>query len=152
MNKMRLKLLAVMFGIALAAGTAYAGPLPGGADTDGDTVENAFDNCTAVSNASQTDTDHDACGDACSNNIDCDVNGNTIVDNPDFATLRMNFLLTVPPGTGGDCATPNNGSVDNADFALMRMTFLNARPAGAGPSGVTTAQCDTSLCQCTPAP
>jgi hypothetical protein len=145
-NKMRLKLLAVMFGTALAAGTAYAGPLPGGADTDGDTVENAFDNCVAVANASQTDTNHDACGDSCSNS--CDFNGNGITDNPDFNVLRMNFLgPNVPAGTDGDC----NGDtlVNNTDFNLLRMQFLGPKN---GPSGVTTAQCDTVSCNCTPAP
>jgi hypothetical protein len=150
MSKMTLKLMAATFGMLLAAGTAYAGPLPGGADTDGDTVENAFDNCTAVSNAPQTDTDHDGCGDSCSNNIDCDVNGNTQVDNADFVTLRMNFGASVTPGTDGDCVV--NGVVDNNDFIQLRMTFGNARPAGAGPSGITTAQCDPALCTCTPAP
>jgi hypothetical protein len=152
MSKMKLKLLVLMFGIFLAAGTAYAGPVPGGADTDGDTVEDAFDNCTAVSNASQTDTDHDACGDSCSNNILCDINGDTVVGNTDFVQLRMAFGNAVPPGTGGDCAVPNDGIVGNSDFVLLRMTFGNARPSGAGPSGITTAQCNTALCQCTPAP
>lgn len=149
---MRLKLMAATFGMFLVAGTAYAGPLPGGADTDGDTVEDAFDNCTAVSNASQTDTDHDGCGDTCSQNIDCDINGDTTVGNVDFVQLRMNFGNSVPPGTQGDCATPNDGLVANNDFVLLRMTFGNSRPAGAGPSGITTAQCNPALCTCTPAP
>ena len=35
--------------------TAQAGPTPGGVDTDGDTVEDAFDNCTLVSNSNQSD-------------------------------------------------------------------------------------------------
>jgi hypothetical protein len=152
MSKMTLKLMAATFGMLLAAGTAYAGPLPGGADTDGDTVENAFDNCTNTANAPQTDTDHDGCGDSCSQNIDCDINGDTSVGAGDFATLRMQFNNMVPPGTLGDCASPLDGVVGANDFALLRMTFNNSRPAGAGPSGITTAQCNTALCTCTPAP
>jgi hypothetical protein len=149
---MRLKLMAATFGMFLVAGTAYAGPLPGGADTDGDTVENAFDNCTNTSNATQTDTDHDGCGDTCSQNIDCDNSGDTAVGTADFNTLRMNFGNSVTPGTSGDCAVPFDGVVGTADFNQLRMTFGNSRPAGAGPSGITTAQCNTALCTCTPAP
>jgi hypothetical protein len=147
---MQLKLIAATFGIFLLAGTANAGPLPGGADTDGDTVENAFDNCVAAANAPQVDTDHDGCGDTCSQDINCDIDGDTAVANADFATLRMNFGNSVPVGTAGDCAPPENGVVGNEDFVLLRMTFGNSRPAGAGPSGITTAQCNTALCTCTP--
>jgi len=58
MSKMKVRLLAVAFGFSLVAGTAYAGPLPGGADTDADTVENAFDNCSLTRNANTPATDH----------------------------------------------------------------------------------------------
>jgi len=142
---MKLRLLAVAFGFFLVAGTAYAGPVPGGADTDGDGVENAFDNCTVVINSSQTDTDHNGCGDSCTQDIVCDVNGDTAVNTPDFNTLRMNFGNSVPPGTLGDCGD-QDGTVGTPDFTRMRMTFGNST----GPSGITTAQCDPSTCICTP--
>jgi len=142
---MKVRLLAMAFGLFLVAGTAYAGPTPGGPDTDGDTVENAFDNCRDAPNAPQTDTDHNGCGDTCSSDIACDVNGDTSVNTPDFNTLRMNFGNPVPPGTLGDCGDAN-GTVGTPDFNRMRMTFGNSN----GPSGITTAQCTPSSCRCTP--
>ena len=142
---MKVRLLAMAFGFFLVAGTAYAGPTPGGPDTDGDTVENAFDNCVSAPNAPQTDTDHNGCGDTCTNDITCDINGDTAVLVGDFNTLRMNFGNTVPAGTLGDCA-PVDGSVLVNDFNRLRMNFGNVT----GPSGVTTAQCNPSSCQCTP--
>jgi hypothetical protein len=147
MSKMKVKLLALAFGFFLCTGTAYAGPTPGGADTDGDTVENAFDNCTLLSNASQTDTDHNGCGDACTENIDCDFNGDKVVGSPDQVIIGMNFGMAVTPGTSGDCAVgTGDGTVGAPDLIKFGSTFLNQ----VGPSGITTAQCDTSSCICTP--
>jgi len=142
---MKIRLLAMAFGFFLVAGTAYAGPVPGGADTDGDTVEDAFDNCMNSVNPSQTDTDHNGCGDACTADIACDFTGDKIVGSGDFVILRMNFGASVTPGTSGDCS-PVDGLVGSSDFVKLRMTFSNT----VGPSGITTAQCDTSSCRCTP--
>jgi hypothetical protein len=141
---MKIRLLAMAFGFFLVAGTAYAGPVPGGADTDGDTVENAFDNCVNIANASQTDTDHNGCGDSCTANITCDANGDTSVGAQDFTILRMQFGNTPPSNITADC----NGdtSVGSQDFSILRMQFGNT----VGPSGITTAQCDPSSCRCTP--
>jgi len=141
---MKIRLLAMAFGFFLVAGTAYAGPVPGGADTDGDTVENAFDNCVDIANASQTDTDHNGCGDVCTKNISCDANGDTSVGAQDFTILRMQFGNTPPANITADC----NGdtSVGSQDFTILRMQFGNT----VGPSGITTAQCDPTSCRCTP--
>jgi hypothetical protein len=141
---MKVRLLALAFGFFLVAGTAYAGPVPGGADTDGDTVENAFDNCSLTANAPQTDSNHDGCGDTCSANISCDANGDTSVGAQDFTALRMQFGNVPPAPITADC----NGdtSVGATDFTQLRMQFGNT----VGPSGITTAQCDPSSCRCTP--
>lgn len=143
---MKVRLLAVAFGFFLVTGTAYAGPNPGGADGDGDTVENAFDNCTVASNSSQTDTDHNGCGDACQQSILCDANGDTAVGAPDLAALGMQFGMTgcTPVTCTADC----NGdtAVGAPDIAIMGMEFGNI----SGPSGITNAQCDPETCQCTP--
>jgi len=136
--------LAVTMALLVAASGASAGPLPGGADSDGDTVEDAFDNCVDVANASQTDTDHNGCGDSCTQNITCDANGDTSVGAQDFTILRMQFGNTPPANTSADC----NGdtSVGSQDFTILRMQFGNT----VGPSGITTAQCDPASCRCTP--
>jgi hypothetical protein len=154
---MQLKLMTATFGILLLSGTAYAGPLPGGPDTDGDTVENAFDNCTSISNSSQTDANkaaHDGCGDACTVNMLCDIAPpsapNNDINVTDFNLLKMNLGATGTPGTViGDCS-PIDGTVNVSDFNRLKMNLGNKLPAGAGPSGVTTAQCDPGTCQCTP--
>jgi len=105
---MKVRLLALTFGFILAAGGAWAGPTPGGPDTDSDGVENAFDNCRDTSNASQTDTDHNGCGDTCTQSIVCDANGDTTVGLPDFLALGMEFGHTVGPSgiTNAQC-TPS---------------------------------------------
>jgi len=146
MSKMKVRLLAVAFGFFLATGTAYAGPTPGGADTDGDTVENAFDNCTTVANANQADTDHNGCGNACTEVISCDKAGdmNLVVGAGDQAAIGMNFGMNVAPGTNGDCDM--NGVVGAGDLAAFGMEFGNR----VGPSGITNAQCDPTTCLCTP--
>jgi hypothetical protein len=147
MIKMKVRLLAMAFGFILAAGGAWAGPTPGGPDTDCDGVENAFDNCVNTPNANQNDTDHNACGDACTQNIACDFNADTTVGAPDFLTLGMNFNMNVPTGTNGDCAPGGgDGVVGAPDFLLLGMNFNHT----VGPSGITNAQCTPSTCRCTP--
>jgi len=151
MKVMKVRLLALTFGFILAAGGAWAGPTPGGADTDADGVENAFDNCVATPNTTQTDTDHNGCGDACTQTVKCNFTnapGDPSVGLPDFLLLGMNFGMTVsPPGTQGDCspATPD-GVVGLPDFLALGMEFGHT----VGPSGITNAQCTPSTCRCTP--
>jgi hypothetical protein len=146
MSKMKVRSLALTFGFILAAGGAWAGPTPGGPDTDGDGVENAFDNCTSTGNANQTDVDHNGCGDACTQTIRCDFTGDKTVGAGDFIILRNNFGMTgLPPNSPGDCK-PTNGSVGASDFITLRGEFGHT----VGPSGITNAQCDNTTCRCTP--
>jgi len=147
MIKMKVRLLALAFGFFLVAGTAVAGPTSGGGDTDGDGVENAFDNCGSVSNASQTDTDHNGCGDGCTEPIQCDGNSDLVIGGPDFALLGAEFGRT-GCGTTNTCSMDCNGDtvVGGPDFAILGTEFGNT----VGPSGITTAQCDPSSCRCTP--
>jgi len=152
MKVMKVRLLALTFGFILAAGGAWAGPTPGGADSDSDGVENAFDNCTAASNTSQTDTDHNGCGDTCTRLCNWNVPADGVVGVPDFLVLGMNFGMTgVVPGTLGDCAgapvtNAPDGAVGIPDFLQLGMTFGQSN----GASGITNAQCTPSTCLCTP--
>ena len=93
-NNMKASLIALMFGFFLAVGlplAATAGPTPGGADSDGDTVEDAFDNCSSVVNAGQEDADHDGCGDVCDPALACDCDGNGGVGVSDFGILSAEW-------------------------------------------------------------
>jgi len=133
---MRIKLLALTFGIFLAAGTAYAGPVPGGPDTDGDTVEDAFDNCTSRPNPTQVDTDHDGCGQFC----DFDWNNNGVVQ-----LGEVNLAASqAGPCVGCVCDFNQNGSCQLSEVNQI------AAAAGAqpGPSGISTAQCNPVRCDC----
>ena len=145
---MKVRLLALTFGFLLASGAAWAGPTPGGADSDGDGVENAFDNCRDVANASQTDTDHNGCGNTCTGNMACDFNNDLLVGVPDYLAMAGNFGMAVsPPGTQGDCAPPGgDGQVGVPDFLAVAGGFGQT----VGPSGITNAQCTPSTCRCTP--
>ena len=76
---MRRTALALGLGILVAAGAAR------GVDSDGDGIENAFDNCLLVSNPDQLDGDQNGCGDACTRPITCDTDGNLAVGAEDRA-------------------------------------------------------------------
>jgi len=72
-----------------------------GADTDGDGIPNASDNCPFVANPSQQNTDGDAYGDAC----ECgDVNLDGRVDQAD-STLLRNALRGTATLPRARCAT-----------------------------------------------
>jgi hypothetical protein len=115
--------------------------VPGGADTDGDTVENAFDNCTTIANPSQADADHNGCGDVCQPSKDC--NGDLVVGIGDVTLAAGQF-----GGPGACCDLDGNGVCTIGEVTVIAGNF--GKPIG--PSGITTAQCDPASCQCTPAP
>jgi hypothetical protein len=132
---MKVSLMALVAAFCLVVGlplAAMAGPTPGlSADGDGDGVENAFDNCSATSNASQKDVDHDGCGDLC----DMDVasnNGTTGLD--DFGLLAAAFGSSTGQPAFVPLADINcNGAVGLDDFGLLASRFgINQ-----GPSGIT---------------
>ena len=140
---MSIRWMALTFGILLATGlplAASAGPLPGGADTDGDTVEDAFDNCTADSNSNQDDADHDGCGDACDALV-CDLTGDGVQGTPDFIVLSGDFGCTLGVGNcPGDCT--GDGKTGAPDFIALSVDFGKFN----GPSGITNPSRDTAVC------
>src|SRR4030095_713782 len=125
---------AALLSLWLWTAAVSAGPTLGGADTDADGVEDAFDNCTAVANPSQTDSNHDGCGDACTQSITCDHNGDTAVGVPDFVIQGMFLGMSVPPGPSGDCAPIGapDGVVGIPDCVQLGMEFGHI----VGPSGI----------------
>jgi hypothetical protein len=132
---MRIKLTALAAGFVLAVGlplAAMAGPTPGGADTDGDGVENAFDNCTLKANSNQKDVDHDGCGDVCDG--DFDQNGSS--GGSDFSIFKLGFGKTTgQPGYNAGADMDCNGAIGGSDFSLFKLEFTTT----AGPSGITNA-------------
>ena len=131
----------------LWTGSAGAGPTLGGPDSDSDGVENAFDNCRLVPNPDQRDTDHNGCGDACTQSIACDVTGDKTVGVPDCLVQFSHFGMSVPKGTLGDCDPPGgDGVIGVPDFLAIGREFGHT----VGPSGITNAACDPSTCRCVP--
>ena len=144
---MKVSLMALSFGLFLVVGlplAASAGPVPGvGADGDGDTIEDAFDNCTAVVNADQADSDHDGCGDPCDPPTDCDANGDNAVGLPDFQLFvaqQGNDCNANPSlDCSSDCADAagtvgvEDGLVGLPDF----QAFVAQQGNVNGPSGIT---------------
>ena len=139
---MKVRLIALACGILLAVGlplAASAGPTPGGPDSDGDTVEDAFDNCINIGNPGQEDIDHDGCGDVCDNGpITADGSGDGIVGGPDFLLLSQQFGSL----TGGSADFTGDGIVGGPDFLLLSQQFGNIL----GPSGITNAMRDLVEC------
>jgi hypothetical protein len=156
------------FLVSLAvAGTANAGPAPGGTDTDGDGIEDAFDNCLLVSNPDQADTDTesfpsppfvpdihgfpaDGCGDACQPHVTCDTQPAGAPDfkvgGAEFSALLNQFGNVCPPLPAASCTADCTGDnkVGGPDFAGVLQQFGNE----VGPTGITTAQCDPATCPC----
>jgi hypothetical protein len=131
-------------GFSVVGGVGYGGPTPGGADTDNDGVEDAFDNCTLVANADQADTDHNGCGNACTEAITCDGDGDTTVSGTDYTLMLAQFEQPAPSVNSMDC--DGDTVVSGTDYTVLLSEFENAT----GPSGITTAQCQPTTCQCTP--
>jgi hypothetical protein len=153
-NTMKVSLIALTFGFFLVVGlplAATAGPTPGGPDYDGDTVEDAFDNCCAVANPDQADTDHDACGNACE--LRCDENNDGKTDTTDF--IQMSYQWGAGPAGAGTCdgskwPFPNtsdcndDGCVDTSDFIILSAEWFPKQLPG--PSGITNASRNYDTC------
>lgn len=92
-------------------------------DKDRDRIPDAIDNCTAVSNPDQRDTDGDGIGNIC----DGDLNNDGVVNSLD-STIFSRRLLTKDP----DADLDGNGIVNSIDLTLFK-AMLSKPP---GPSAV----------------
>jgi hypothetical protein len=111
----------LVVGLPLAAS---AGPNLDATDTDGDGVNDAFDNCVDIANSGQADADHNGCGDACQ--IPCDANNDGIMGGPDFACVIANFGTDFGehgPPVGSTCDCNGDGIVGGPDFAAIIANF-----------------------------
>jgi len=107
-------------------GTAGAGPQ---GDADGDGVLDGVDNCTDVSNATQTDTDGDFFGNAC--DADYDQSGDVALG--DFGQLRAAFgSSTGDPNFNANVDSDDDGTIALGDFGLLRSQF-GGPPGPGGP-------------------
>ena len=95
------------------------------ADGDNDGVADASDNCSAVANADQRDTDSDGFGNLC----DADLDNDCAVNFADLALFKERFL-----GSDLDADLDGSGTVDFGDLAILRSAFLGVP----GPSALAT--------------
>ncbi len=102
-------------------------------DTDGDGVVDSSDNCTAIPNVDQRDTDGDGIGNAC----DADLDGDCLVNFGDLAQLKAAFFPFYDP----DADLDGDGNVNFGDLAIMKATFFNGPSPGPGPGAPGNA-CD----------
>ncbi|MEM7081713.1 MAG: family 16 glycosylhydrolase [Pseudomonadota bacterium] len=93
------------------------------ADTDEDGVLDSVDNCTAVANVSQRDTDGDGFGNDC----DPDLNNDNIVNFLDLSLFSGVFL-----GDSEDADFNGDGAVNFFDLVIMQGYFFNPPGPAAG--------------------
>lgn len=91
------------------------------ADSDGDGIYDDADNCIAVANASQRDSDRDGYGDAC----DADLNNDGQVNAVDLALYREQYLTNSPTADiNGD------GKVSPSDLSMFRDIYYRTQTPG----------------------
>lgn len=117
-----------MRALVLICGLFLLGPVYA-VDTDGDGVEDDVDNCSAVFNASQCDSDNDGFGNHC----DGDLNNNGVVNSQDLILFRLQLGHSIPAPDFNSADVNCNGFVNSQDWILIRK-LLGAPP---GPSGET---------------
>lgn len=92
-------------------------------DGDGDGIPDAQDNCSALANPDQRDTNGDGFGNLC----DTDIDNDGTIGFSDLAAIKAVFLTN-----DADADFDGDGVVSFSDLARMKATFLG-QP---GPSGV----------------
>ena len=102
---------------------SYFTVLAAAVDTDGDGIDDAFDNCTLEPNPDQWDSNGDGFGNFC----DTDLDNNGITNGIDLGILKTQ--LRTP---GPDADFNGDGVVNGLDLGILRSN-LRQPP---GPSGL----------------
>ncbi len=124
-------LITLIFAILSATNAAQA------TDNDGDGVLDLLDNCSAVANADQRNTDGDLYGNVC----DPDFNNDGAVNFPDLALMKSVFFLQ----GAFDQDMNGDGFVNFVDLSLFSEYFFSAPgPAGGLAGGITLTPAYTS--------
>ena len=97
-------------------------------DGDGDGIPDSADNCTALPNADQRDTNGDNFGNAC----DADLDNSCVVNFADLGLMKAVFFTT-----DDDADLNGDGSVNFSDLGTLKAAFFGPP----GPSGLPNA-CD----------
>ena len=98
-------------------------------DTDSDGVADDADNCTAVANPSQLDSNGDGYGNAC----DADIDNNGTINFADLQILKAAFFSNpAQPNWNPDADFNGDGNINFADLQVMSDSFFGAP----GPSGL----------------
>ena len=108
---------------AWSPGTGIQHSLIPGDDSDGDGINNLFDNCLSKANERQRDTDHDGYGNVC----DADLDNNGFVSFADLEMFRSRF-----GSSNSDADFDGNGSVSFNDLNILRNLFGQAPGPAAG--------------------
>lgn len=105
------------FLLLLAPASSFGGAMLG--DSDGDSLDDLFDNCRDVANPTQLDWDADGCGNACDGDFDQDG----AAAGTDFFSFLSCLGKAVGPGVGpaadpqcGEADADGDSSVAGTDF------------------------------------
>jgi len=100
-----------------------------GADSDGDGIIDANDNCILASNPSQQDTNGDGFGNQC----DPDLNNDGFTNFADLGLFRSVFFFnSANPDFNPDADFNNDGFINFNDLGVLKAGFFTSP----GPSGL----------------
>lgn len=111
------------------------------ADSDGDGIDDTTDNCPAVANPDQTDTDDDGMGDAC----DTDDDNDGELDGTDNCPLMPNADQTNTDGDSMGDACDSDDDGDGVDDALDNCALISNPDQADGDSDGIGDACDSPI-------
>jgi uncharacterized repeat protein (TIGR01451 family) len=118
-----------------AFGAAFARDVQASPDADGDAVADHRDNCPRIFNPDQADADGNGVGDACGQQLVCDVDGNGQVDRDDIDAIFAARNTVAGRGDSRDASSPlGDGlpdgviTVEDSRFCTLRCTKPRCAP------------------------